>query len=277
MSTDDTSFEHTGRIIRDEIRIAAAPDAVYRAWADPDTITGWFVGRMEGRMEPGQSVTWLWDDGGPGMTQTVVVAEPPERIVTAMELPQGVSYLEVTIEQDGGHSVLRLVQSGFGEGPEWDDEYEGMLSGWMMALGALKFFLERYAGRQRHEVLVLGDAPFEQADVLHHQRELEGLTQWLAESGSVGQKVGEPVRLVLENGQTLTGVVLRATDWETLWSWKEMDAVVEHKAFRGARWGSKVGVRVSSWADRADTLMDLKDFLEGSVGKLAGLLSQVAS
>jgi uncharacterized protein YndB with AHSA1/START domain len=270
-------FEHSGRVIRDEMRIAAEPEAIYRAWSDPQSITGWFVGRMEGRMEVGETVDWYWDSAGPAMSQTVLVADAPHRIVTAMDLPQGVSYLEVTIEQEGGHSVLRLVQSGFGEGPEWDAEYESMLSGWMVALAVLKFFAERYLGRRRREVLVLMDASFDREGVLQLQRTEEGLAHWLTRSGAPGEAVGEPVRLVLENGRTLTGSVLRNTSYETLWSWDEIEGVLEIKAFRGASWGSKVGIRLSSWMEDAAELADIEGWLTTVVGKLVDVLTSGAS
>ena len=45
--SENEVFEHTGRVIRDEIRIAAPPEAIYKAWSDPDSVTAWFVSRME--------------------------------------------------------------------------------------------------------------------------------------------------------------------------------------------------------------------------------------
>lgn len=272
--SEESEFEHTGRTIRDEMRIAAPPELVYRAWADPEHVTGWFVGRMVGRMEAGENVTWYWDDSGPGMSQRVLVADPPHRLVTAMDLPQGVSYLEVTIEQDGGHSVVRLVQSGFGEGPEWDDQYEGMLSGWMIALAILKLFAERYVGRKRREIVVLADAPFDREEMLELQRTESGLGTWLARSGAPGKAIGDPVRLVLENGRTLTGTVLRNTSYETLWTWDEIEGVVEIKAFRSTDWGSKVGIRVSSWLENAADLAGIEDWLGAAVGKLTAFLAR---
>jgi hypothetical protein len=79
---------------------------------------------------------------------------------------------------------------------------------------------------------------------------------------------------VLENGAVLTGTVLRHTSQETLWSWDEIDGVVEIKAFRGARWGSKVGLRVSSWMEDAAELADLEGWLTSVVGKLTDVLTE---
>lgn len=271
--SEGMDFKHRGRILRDEIRVEAPPELVYRAWSTPDLVTAWFVGRMEGRMEVGETVRWRWDETGPGMSQRVLVAEPPRRLVTAMELPMGLTYLEVTIEQEGGHSILRLVQSGFGDGPTWNDQYESMLSGWMVALAILKLFVERYLGRRRRELVFLSEAPFDRERILALQRTESGLAKWLTRSGAPGRAVGEPVRLILENGKVLTGTVLRTTASETVWSWDEIEGVVEIKAFRTPDWGSRVGVRISSWLRDAAELTDVEAWLPGVVEKLAGLLT----
>lgn len=270
--SDQPEARHTGREIRDEIRIDAPAEVVYQAWADPETVQAWFVSRAEGRMEPGETVRWSWDSSGEGMAHRVIKAEPPRRILLELGLPQGVTLLEITIEQNEGYSLLRLVQSGFGEGEEWDDQYEGMLSGWMIALAVLKHFAERYLERKRTEVMVLNDAEFDREDMLELQRTEDGLSRWLIRSGTVGENVGDPVQLVFADGRTLSGRVLRQTPYETLWSWDEIEGVLEIKAFRGTPWGSKVGVRVMSWLDDVSDLADLPDFLGGVVGTLAGLL-----
>lgn len=271
--SERAEFEHTGRVIRDEIRIDAPPEALYRIWSDPEAVAAWFVGRMEGRFEAGETITWYWDETGPGMSQRVLVAEPPHRLVTVLDLPQGASYLEVTIEQEGGHSLLRLVQSGFGSGPDWDDQYEGMLSGWMIALAILKLFAERYADRKRREIVVLADAPFEDDAIVGLQRSESGLARWLTRSGAPGDADGDPVRLVLEDGRTLTGRVLRHTPLETLWSWDEIEGVLEIKAFRAAGWGSKVGIRLSSWMKELAGPAELEEWVTTVVGKLTAALA----
>lgn len=269
---DRPESRHTGRAIRDEIRIEAPPEVVYQAWADPDTVSDWFVSRAEGRMQPGETVYWSWDVEGEGMTHCVIEAEAPRQILLELGVPQGVTLLEITIEQEGGHSLVRLVQSGFGHGPEWDDQYEGMLSGWMVALAVLKHFAERYYGRKRSEIILLKDAEFDREGLLELQRSERGLSRWLTRSGAPGEDVGEPVRLVLADGRTLTGTVLRQTRYETLWSWDEIDGVFEIKAFRGPAWGSKVGVRVMSWLDDISELADLRELLGNVLDTLVALL-----
>ncbi len=271
--SNDTQVRHEGRAIEDEIRIAAPPEVIWQAWADPSKVVSWFVDRAEGRMEIGETVRWFWDSTDEGMTHQVLAADPQRRLLLALDVPQGATLLEITIEQDHGHSVLRLVQSGFGHGAEWDEQYDGMASGWMIALAILKHFVERYFDRKRTEVMVLEETRFDQEALQGLQRTDEGLGRWLSRSGSVGTAVGDPVRLVLADGRTLTGTVLRQTPFETLWSWDEIDGVIELKAFRGPHWGSHVGIRVMSWLEDAGDLMDLEDVLGKVVDKLASNLA----
>ena len=269
---NEREIPHTGRSIRDEIRIGARPEIVWQAWADPARVPCWFADRAEGEMEAGNTVTWYWDNGHEQMAHRVLLAEPPRRLVLEHDLPEGLTYIEVTIEQEGGQSVLRLVQSGFGEGPEWDERFDGMASGWMVALAILKHFAERYFERRRTEILVLQDAKFDREELLGLQRTAGGLGRWLSRSAEVGSSVGEPVKIVFENGQTLTGQVLRQTPYETLWSWDEIDGVLEIKAFRGVHWGSKVGIRVMSWLDDVSSLSGMDEWLGKAVTALVATL-----
>jgi hypothetical protein len=143
----------------------------------------------------------------------------------------------------------------------------------MVALAILKFFAERYLRRKRREVLVLADASFDQKKILELQRTEGGLARWLTRSGAPGETIGEPVRLMLDDGRTLTGTVLRNTSYETLWSWEEIEGVLEIKAFRGASWGSKVGIRVSSWMEDVAELADLEGWLTTAVERLVDVLT----
>jgi uncharacterized protein YndB with AHSA1/START domain len=270
---NDRQMRHEGRRIEDEIRIDAPAETIWQAWTDPSKVPAWFVDRAEGRMEVGETVRWFWDRTDGGMTHRVLAADPPQRLLLALDVPQGATLIEITIEQVLGHSVLRLVQSGFGHGAEWDEQYDGMASGWMIALAILKHFAERYFDRKRTEVMVLSEVQFELEALQVLQRTDEGLARWLSRSGQVGTAVGDPVRLVLADGRTLTGTLLRQTPFETLWSWDEIDGVMELKAFRGPHWGSKVGIRLMSWLEDAGDLMDLEGMLGEVVGKLASLLA----
>ncbi|MGH9330748.1 MAG: SRPBCC family protein, partial [Vicinamibacterales bacterium] len=57
--------------------------------------------------------------------------------------------IEITLEAHAGTTRLRLVHSGFERGKVWDDEFEGISTGWPSELRNLKYYLERFRGRDR--------------------------------------------------------------------------------------------------------------------------------
>ena len=271
-SSHEGPFPHEGRVIRDDIRIDASPEDIWRAWVDPECVPQWFVERAKGEMEVGKTFEWLWDEAGEAAVNHVLSVEPPRRLLLRHDLPEGPTYLEITIEQEDGQSILRLVQSGFGDGRLWDEQYDGMASGWMLALAVLKIFAERYLNRQRTEIMVLRESPFDREGLLTLQRTQDGLGRWLTSKADIGTKVGEPVTVVFQNGHTLTGRVLRQTPYETSWSWEEIDGILEFKAFRGEHWGSQVGVRVMSWLEDTSALDGLHPWLKQAVETLVDVI-----
>jgi len=54
---------------------------------------------------------------------------------------------DYTLESRQGRTALRLVHLGFGEGPGWDNEYEGTRGGWRMCFGRLKVALRSRRAR----------------------------------------------------------------------------------------------------------------------------------
>jgi uncharacterized protein YndB with AHSA1/START domain len=159
---NEPPIEHRGRIIRVEIRTGATPDQVYEAWADPEKIAHWFPDKAEGKAEPGAAITWIFDKFNYRVPYEVLVAEPAKRFAIRWNPPPGMNpgILEITIAKESGETVMRLVNSGFREGAEWDNEYEGIDSGWRMAVALLKLYLENYYGTPRKTFLVMHPAEF---------------------------------------------------------------------------------------------------------------------
>ena len=61
-----------------------------------------------------------------------------------------------TIERRDGKTVLRLVNSGIPDAPEWDGFYNGTESGWRSFLRTLRHYLEHHGGRPRTTIKVIG-------------------------------------------------------------------------------------------------------------------------
>jgi uncharacterized protein YndB with AHSA1/START domain len=267
---DSTSFEHKGRMIRAEVNASATPEQAWEAWADPEKIAQWFVDRATGEAKRGGTMTWFFDKFGYVLPYEILDAVPGELIVYKWEPPEGFpGILEVRIAREGGATAVRVIQSGFREGAEWDDEYEGVSSGWKIALGILKFYLENHFARGKTMTFVFRPAKFAYEQVLKYFLEPAKLAEWLTVSGAIG-KAGEKCELELRDAGKLTGRVLTITDREVMLSWDEVGGVLELKAFpMGPR--RVVGVRVMSWGLNAEEMAQLKKKMSAAVERLAAL------
>lgn len=279
-----TDREHVGRSVEKEIRIDATPEQVWEAWAEPGEIARWFVDRAEGRMEPGATVTWIFDTFDYRLPIDVYATtrgrylafggEPPGR-------PQALQ--EVILRRDGGSTVLRLANSGFLDGPEWDEEMAGVDSGWDMALATLKHQLEHHPGVARDHLLVMRPADLSFDDGAYRETEAlyttaAGLSSWLADAVAVGR---EPLAPGVEVAPVVDGPlaevgwhgrVLVRTPSEVLLTWPELDAVVGLKAFRMGP-SHAVALDFSAWPLAAERREAVEGFLNAAADRLAATLA----
>ena len=229
------------------MRTRATPEAVWEAWADPEKIAHWFVDRARGKPEVGTTFTWIFEKFGYEIPYEVVAAEPGRRFALGGEAPKsGPFLLEVTIAREGGETVVTLVNSGFLDGSEWNEEYQGIVSGWTQALAVLKHYLENYAGRPKQALLLMQPAVYEYSRLLPFYATADGLDRWLTTSASIGE-VGDACTLRLPGGRVLTGRMLSKTGWEVAVSCEEIEGVLELKGFRAGP-GKVVAARLLSWA-----------------------------
>jgi uncharacterized protein YndB with AHSA1/START domain len=270
---ENKAIEHIGRIIRGEIRTDATPQQAYDAWADPEKIAHWFPDRAEGKAEPGATITWIFDKFNYRIPYEVLIAQPAEKFAIRWNPPPGMSagILEVTISKEGGETVIRLVNSGFREGAEWNDEFEGTDSGWRMALALLKHYLDNYFGTPRNSFLVMRPAEFSFDHVVELHRTAAGLKKWLTKSGEYGE-VGESYSLELQEGGQASGRVLARTSRETTLSWGEIHGVLELKAF--SMGPQKIlCIRGCGWGLTAEKSKGLEAQMERAVERLANALA----
>jgi uncharacterized protein YndB with AHSA1/START domain len=264
-------------MIRAEIATSATPQQAWEAWADPEKIAQWFVDRATGEAKAGGTMTWFFDKFGYVLPYKIVDAVPGELIVYKWEPPEGLAgILEVRIEREGGATMVRLINSGFREDAAWDEEYEGVNSGWKMALGILKFYLENNFGRAKSALLIIQPANFAYEEVLKYFLEAGKLAQWLTTAGAIG-KVGDACELQLRDAGKLTGRVLAITSREVTISWDEIGGVMELKAFSmGPR--RVVCLRGFSWRLKAEAMAVIEQKLQRALERLAALfpLSAVA-
>jgi uncharacterized protein YndB with AHSA1/START domain len=229
-----TPRKHHGRTIRTSTRIKTSPTRAWEAWADPQQIANWFVDRAEGEAKPGAVMTWFFDVFNFRQPVPIVEATPGETFVVGSgdaPGPQGHPYLmEITIAKDEGDTVVRLVNSGFSEDARFDDEYEGVVSGWQMALATMKQWLERFPNSRRRHRIVMEPASFTYEALRPLFSSVEGRRRWL-----------EPT-MPADAG------ALADTGREVLLAWETEDAVVGLKAFR-LRPQQMLALDFSTWAE----------------------------
>lgn len=265
-----TTRQHRGPRIDRSIRIDVAPELVYEAWADPQKIAQWFVDSAEGRAEEGHVVQWRFESMDFTLPVPVVASQPPHLLAFGGELPGRPPFLQtVEIKQQGGSSLLRMINSGFAER---DENFAGVDSGWAMALATLKHWLENVApGDRRHHELVMSQAPLPSlaaAAPLFSTR--AGLGSWLGEGVEL-EPEPEPERIRAElGGLPLNGSVLCRTAWELLLAWPEAHGTLGLKAFTQGPGANFVALDFNSWQPAARALpTDLRPALEAACQRLA--------
>lgn len=142
------------RSIELEVEVAGTAEEVWRAVATGPGISSWYVPHTVEERAGGSAMASF----GPGpemqIPGRVAVWEPPRRV--CFDGGEGVDGLtfEWTVEPRGDEwCAVRLVNSGFGQGGEWDAQYDGMVEGWKMFMLNLKLHMEHFPGQAASSVL----------------------------------------------------------------------------------------------------------------------------
>jgi len=108
-----------GASVTFERRYAVAPDDLWSAVTAPERIARW-LGPVYGELRPGGRYELRMGDDLPGADQNaagdVVACDPPHRFEVTWLFPgETQTRVEVTIDEEPGGSLLRLVHSGLEE------------------------------------------------------------------------------------------------------------------------------------------------------------------
>ena len=260
-----------GRTIECEMRTSASPEQAWAAWGDPEKISQWFVDRAYGDVRPGGVMTWIFEKFNYEIPYPVWEASSPDRFVLGGELPGHPPFrLEVTIAREGGETVVRLFNSGFRDGAEWEDEYQGVSSGWRTSLALLKYYLEHHFGTPKRSFLAMHPASFSYDGIRPWFREKTQLARWLTTDGAIGAP-GSPFELRLQSGESVRGTVLEDTGHEFVMSWDTEHIVLEFKAFAAGP-AKMVAIRATGWDVDTARLQTLEKNCEAAVARLASAL-----
>jgi hypothetical protein len=121
------------------------------------------------------------------------MSEPPEPYATDWYL-----------EHEGGVTRVRMVASGFGEGPNWDHEYDGTFHGWDLFHKTMKHYLEHHRGQPVGNVVVYVVLAIPPAEAWPLLMGPDGLVK---EGRLDDLTLGAPFRIVTREGDALEGVV----------------------------------------------------------------------
>jgi uncharacterized protein YndB with AHSA1/START domain len=206
-----TTGEAPARQYETVVEIAAPAAAVWRALTEAEDLMRWFA--PQARVTPGAGgQIWMSWGGAAEGSSRIEIWEPEKRLRALREggdsaAPQvAVDYFIEAAA--GGRTVLRLVQSGFGAGAEWDDEFEGSRRGWPIFFACLKHDLERHRGEPCRRTNWCGSVALTAAAAWELLMGPRGLD---AESTLAGLAAGSPYRLRTPLGEDLAGTVLRLT------------------------------------------------------------------
>ena len=147
------------RTIETELEIKAPIEAVWKALTDGQELTRWFPLNAKVKPGVGGSIWVSW--GAPFEGESKIEAWEPNRHLRTgwpfTSSPDGDPTpltVDYHLESRGGSTVLRLVHAGFGVGPNWDNEYDGVTRGWAFELRGLRHYLENHRGKDRRVVWV---------------------------------------------------------------------------------------------------------------------------
>ena len=131
-----------------EVEIPGSPEEVWRAIATGPGISSWYVPHTVEERYGGAATASFGPEPEMQIEGRVAAWDPPRRVVfDGGEGVEGLAF-EWTIEAlDGGTCVVRLLNSGFDSGEEWDALYEGMSEGWQLFLLNLRLHMEHFRGR----------------------------------------------------------------------------------------------------------------------------------
>jgi uncharacterized protein YndB with AHSA1/START domain len=145
------------RSIELEVEVPGTPEEVWRAIATGPGISSWYVPHVVEEREGGAATASFGDAPEMQIAGRVAAWEPPQRIVfDGGEGVGGLAFEWLVEARDGGTCVVRLVNTGFGDGGDWDDQYDGLKEGWQLFLSNLQLHCRHFAGEDAVPMLPVG-------------------------------------------------------------------------------------------------------------------------
>ena len=200
-----------GRSYEKRFEVAAPVEAVWKAITEGEELTRWFC--LEASCEPGcrrQASLRLGRRRQGEPRHHGVGAECPPRVPSPsgptcpkprVSEPYAIDWF---LEHEGGVTRVRMVASGFGEGPEWDHEYDGTFHGWDMFHKTMKHYLEHHRGQASANVVIYAMLAVPPAEAWSRLLSADGLIKTGTHNDFA---IGVPFRFETSQGDLFAGVV----------------------------------------------------------------------
>ena len=194
------------RSLEFEVEVIGTPEQVWEAIARGPGISSWYVPHTVEEEQGGATTARF----GPGpemeVPGRVKAWEPPQRIVLdGGGEDEGLAFEWLVEARDGGSCVVRLVNTGFGVGDDWDNMYDGMAEGWKMFLRNLQLHLEHFAGQAATTSMPGAEWDGDQSEL------------WTMLTEGLGMPprptLGEKLTLQANADLELTGKVVEVAEW----------------------------------------------------------------
>jgi uncharacterized protein YndB with AHSA1/START domain len=192
------------RSLARNVFIDALPDAVWHAWTAPGELACWFP--VDARVTPGTggSIALSWGDSFEG-SAPITVWEPDRWLQWQDRQDSHTLTVDVHLDARAGCTAVRLVESGFGDGAEWDEEYEMSGGNWSYFLQHLKWYIERHHQAPRQLTAWRDAVPLDRREAFLR---LLGASALSTDGRLATLAAGEPYAATTSQGDTISGVVV---------------------------------------------------------------------
>ncbi|NND02034.1 MAG: SRPBCC domain-containing protein [Acidimicrobiia bacterium] len=131
-----------------EVEVEGTAEEVWTAIATGPGISSWYVPHIVEEREGGAATASFGEGTEMQVSERVAVWDPPRRVVfDGGDADEGLAFEWLIESKSGGTCIVRLVNSGFIAGDEWDDYYEGMTEGWKIFLTNLELHCRHFRGQ----------------------------------------------------------------------------------------------------------------------------------
>ena len=224
-------------------RSPATPEEVWQAIATGPGISSWYVPHTVDEHEGGAAMASFGPGSEMQVPGRVAVGKPPRRVVFDDGEGAGGLAFEWLIEaRDGGTCVVRLVNTGFGFGDDWDGQYDGMSEGWLLFLLNLKLHLEHFRGQTATAALPTAMWSGPRGETRAALTTELGIPR--------APIVGDRIQTGAEDAPTLAGTVVEVASWRLALLVDQPAAGTAILAVEGT--GAEVGVSIWSYLYGAD-------------------------